>query len=349
MKKRVFISSYHSIQSTDDWSLENVNITNIGAKKVYTLHPSFQESLNDFLNLHGRYRKLDRSCQMALYVAHEAFLKSGSINESTGVNFGSSRGATEIWEKDHKYFIENGKSRLLTSPITTLGNISSNIAKHIEGNGPSISHSITCSTSLQAISNACAWLKAEMCSEFIVGGAEAPNGAFTIGQMSALGIYSNSVEGIPCKPLEEKDSNTLVLGEGAAAFVINDNPKKAIAEIAGIGYAMDNSSSLTGIPEDGQNIFESMEMATNGEKPDLIIAHAPGTIIGDQAEQLAIENLFGKDIRTISTKGYTGHTLGASGAISIARAISLLGKYNSILINAVGFGGNAGSILLKTL
>ena len=103
------------------------------------------------------------------------------------------------------------------------------------------------------------------------------------------------------------------------------------------------------------------------EKVDLIICHAPGTVKGDAAELNAIDRLFKQIPALYSTKHITGHTLGASGALSAYFATLILNnKVNvsfpyetrlpklpsnikSVLINAVGFGGNASSILLKSI
>ena len=97
---------------------------------------------------------------------------------------------------------------------------------------------------------------------------------------------------------------------------------------------------------------------------DIIIMHAPGTIKGDTAEFAAIQKVFGNSIPALTTnKWKVGHTFGASGILSVEMAILMLQyqrfsgvpfmkfnpphKINRVLINAVGFGGNAVSILLK--
>ena len=104
----------------------------------------------------------------------------------------------------------------------------------------------------------------------------------------------------------------------------------------------------------------------NLETVDSIVMHAPGTLKGDVSEYKAIQHLFGeKRPHLISTKYTTGHTFGASGAISIELAILMLknkklinlpyesfsvGNKNNptnIMVNATGFGGNAVSIILS--
>ena len=112
-------------------------------------------------------------------------------NDVFGLNSGSSRGATDLFEKHHQEYLETGKAQTLASPTTTLGNISSWVAHDLQSSGPEISHSITCSTALHALLNGVAWLRAGMTDKFLVGGSEAPLTDFTIAQMRALKIYSN--------------------------------------------------------------------------------------------------------------------------------------------------------------
>ncbi len=111
-----------------------------------------------------------------------------------------------------------------------------------------------------------------------------------------------------------------------------------------------------------------MEMACAGidlKEVDVLVMHAPGTIKGDQSEFNAVQNVFGKKLPALTTnKWKIGHTLGASGLINLHMAILMLQhqqfigvpfvkalakpkKIERILVNAVGFGGNAVSILLR--
>ena len=111
-----------------------------------------------------------------------------------------------------------------------------------------------------------------------------------------------------------------------------------------------------------------MEMALQNvllSDVDVIVMHAPGTIKGDLSEYKAIEKLFGDDLPMVtSNKWKIGHTFGASGMLSVELAILMLqnqkfigvpfiksqkvkNEIKKVLINAVGFGGNAVSILLS--
>jgi len=330
-------------------------------------------------NSDSKYKNLDDSVLYALYASRKAVLKAGwKSGENFGINIGSSRGATALFEKYHSEFLDKHKTSTLASPTTTLGNISSWVAHDLKTQGPEISHSITCSTALHALLNGVAWIKSGMADKFLVGGSEASLTPFTIAQMKALKIYSNvtlsAVEGhtgkeIPCRALDlEKKQNTMILGEAASVAClekgVNEN---TLAIIAGIGYATEPLRHNISISTDAECFQKSMQMAiaeTDPDEIDAIVMHAPGTIKGDQSEYRAIEKVFCNKLPFLTTnKWKVGHTFGASGALSIELAVLMLQnqqvvkvpffdngftpkRIKKVLVNAVGFGGNAVSILL---
>jgi 3-oxoacyl-(acyl-carrier-protein) synthase len=282
---------------------------------------------------------------------------------------GSSRGATTLFEKQYRDFLQTGKAQTLTSPTTTLGNISSWVAHDLQSDGPEISHSITCSTALHSLLNGVAWLKSGMATQFLVGGSEAPLTDFTIAQMQTLKIYAKENQEYPCRAFDlEKKQNTMILGEGAAVCCLEIGKKEnALAYIEGIGYATELLEHNTSISAEAICFQKSMKMAlqnTQLSEVDVIVMHSPGTKAGDLSEFKAIEKIFGADLPLLTNnKWKIGHTLGTSGMLSIEMAILMmrhqkfvgipfLDEKNSnkvlkkILINAVGFGGNAVSILL---
>ncbi|MFH7011789.1 beta-ketoacyl synthase N-terminal-like domain-containing protein [Flavobacterium sp. FlaQc-52] len=321
-----------------------------------------------------KYKFLDDSVLFALTASRKAVEKAGWNKEDVfGINIGSSRGATDLFEKHYKEYIDTGKAQTLASPTTTLGNISSWIAHDLQSVGPEISHSITCSTALHALLNGVAWLRSGMADKFLVGGSEAPLTDFTIAQMRALKIYSrvDQEEGSwPNLAFDfEKTQNTMVLGEGAAVCCLEAGEKEnAIAYITGVGYATEILEHNISISAEADCFQKSMKMAlkdTNSEEIDAIVMHAPGTIKGDLTELRAIEKVFGAKMPLLTTnKWKIGHTFGASGILSLELALLML-QHNTfvnvpfaevqkqskplkkILINAVGFGGNAVSILIE--
>jgi 3-oxoacyl-(acyl-carrier-protein) synthase len=318
-----------------------------------------------------KYKSLDKTVLYAIEAARNAIAKSGwQPKDNFGINIGSSRGATALFEKHYQDFLESKTTAVLASPTTTLGNISSWVAHDLQSQGPEISHSITCSTSLHALLNGVAWLNAGMSEKFLIGGSEAPLTPFTIAQMQALKIYSkaSSQEDYPCLAGDFlKTKNALVLGEGAAMCCLEIEAKNPEAYILGIGYATEVLESNTSISTEADCFQKSMKMALtnfNNSDIDVIVMHAPGTIKGDLSEMKAIEKIFGTHLPLLTTnKWKIGHTFGASGIFSLEMAVLMLKNQTfigtlfsaektqpkaikKIMINAVGFGGNAVSVVI---
>jgi 3-oxoacyl-(acyl-carrier-protein) synthase len=325
-------------------------------------------------NSDSKYKNLDRSVLLSIYASRNAIAQVNWKNDF-GVNIGSSRGATELFETYYDNFKENkfGKTATLTSPTTTLGNIASWVAQDLQTSGPDISHSITCSTALHAVLNGIAWIRSGMSNAFLVGGSEAANTAFTIAQMQALKIYApvSKNEAYPCKALDfEKESNTMVVGEGAVSICLEKGiSEQALAVIEGVGYATETLKHNISISTNADCFQKSMKMAledANISAVDAIVMHAPGTLKGDSSEYNAIEKVFGNQMPALTTnKWKIGHTLGTSGVLSLELAVFMLQqqqfiavpfskhsnapkRLETILVNSVGFGGNAVSILLSS-
>ncbi|NNC49021.1 MAG: beta-ketoacyl synthase [Flaviramulus sp.] len=318
----------------------------------------------------NKYKSLDDTVLYAVYASRQATKQAKwSGADNFGINIGSSRGATSLFESYHKAFIINQRAKTLSSPTTTLGNISSWVAHDLQTQGPEISHSITCSTALHAMLNGIAWINSSMCNKFLVGGSEAPLTPFTIAQMKALKIYADYNQSYPCRALDlDKKHNTMILGEGSSMACLEEGKKQnALAFISGYGYATEILQHNISISSDAKCFQKSMKMALGKISPnevDVIVMHAPGTIKGDLSEFKAIETVFETIPALTSNKWKLGHTFGASGMLSIELAVLMLqnqqfvgipylenektpNKIDNILVNAVGFGGNAVSILLS--
>ena len=135
----------------------------------------------------SKYRKLDDSVLNAMVASRLAVRNSGWKSDvEFGINLGSSRGATKLFEQFHTEFLETGLASTLSSPTTTLGNISSWVSHDLGATGPEISHSITCSTGLHSVLNGVAWINSGMANKFLVGASEAPLTDFTIAQKKEL-------------------------------------------------------------------------------------------------------------------------------------------------------------------
>jgi len=318
-----------------------------------------------------KYKNLDYSVLYALFVGRKAIKKANwKAKDNFGINIGSSRGATSLFEKYYKFFLENKHAETLSSPTTTLGNISSWVAHDLQTEGPEISHSITCSTGLHSLLNGIAWINSGMSDKFLVGASEAALTDFTIAQMQALKIYAKEATKYPCQAFNlEKKQNTMVLGEAAAVLCLEEGIKdNAIAKIIGIGFATEILEHNISISTEATCFQKSMKMALGKnavDEIDAIVMHAPGTIKGDESEFKAIQRVFKNKLPFLTTnKWKLGHTFATSGILSLELAILMLQnqhlvsvpftpkqnqpkQIHKILINAVGFGGNAVSILLS--
>lgn len=341
---------------------------------VAILDTDCKQFITEIRESDSKYKFLDDSVLFALAASRKAVQLAGWKSDAIfGINIGSSRGATDLFEKHYKEYLDTGKAQTLASPTTTLGNISSWIAHDLQSVGPEISHSITCSTALHALLNGVAWLKSGMADKFLVGGSEAPLTDFTIAQMRALKIYSRINQDEELWPNLasdfDKSQNTMILGEGAAVCCLEAGEKlNAIAYVTGVGYATEILEHNISISAEATCFQKSMKMALKGvdlETVDVIVMHAPGTIKGDLTELRAIEKVFGSKLPLLTTnKWKIGHTFGASGILSLELALLMLehdtfigvpfGKKQKqtksikrILVNAVGFGGNAVSILIE--
>ncbi|PJB11861.1 MAG: beta-ketoacyl synthase [Flavobacteriales bacterium CG_4_9_14_3_um_filter_40_17] len=338
---------------------------------VGSLHQVEIDKVTELKNSNPHFRQLDLSVLYAIFVSRNAIALTGwSSKERIGVNFGSSRGATALFEKYHREYIQTGRCETVTSPTTTLGNISSWVAHDLQISGPDISHSITCSTALHALLNGVAWLRADMADKFLVGGSEASLTGFTIAQMRALKIYAKTSQAYPCKAFDlNKEENSMVLGEGAAVFCLEKGvSEKSIALVEGLGYATEVLTHPVSISTDARCFQKSMQMALDGNAPesvDVIVMHAPGTIKGDSSEYSAIQKVFADKVPALtSNKWKIGHTFGASGLLSAELALLMMQqqefipipylknekipkKIQKVMVNAVGFGGNAVSVLFS--
>ncbi|MEP2278209.1 beta-ketoacyl synthase N-terminal-like domain-containing protein [Maribacter sp.] len=336
----------------------------------------------------SKYRKLDDSVLFAMVASRMAVAQSGWENTSEfGINMGSSRGATKLFEAYHSEFLKTGISSTLSSPTTTLGNISSWVSHDLGATGPDISHSITCSTGLHSVLNGVAWLNSGMSSKFLVGASEAPLTNFTIAQMKALKIYAKAPESnpgsvvdvlkeaersqsYPCQSLNmKKEYNTMILGEAASVACLETGVvENALAVIEGVGFATEILKHNTSISANAICFQKSMKMALgnmNSAEVDAIVMHAPGTIKGDSSEYNAIKEVFGDDMPKLTTnKWKIGHTFATSGMLNLELAVLMLRNnkmvsvpflekkskernLRKIVVNAVGFGGNAVSILIS--
>lgn len=202
------------------------------------------------------------------------------------------------------------------------------IVKYYKIKGPTSVINTACSSSANAIMLGAKLLAQNKVDIAIVGGVDCLS-KFTIRGFDSLGILSQKV----CTPFDENRVG-LNLGEASAYLVLRRAKSRQKDKQYGYisGWANTNDSyHASALKEDGSGIIKCITKAIDVAelKPDniqYINTHGTGTPNNDLAELTAISKLFPRDIKLSSTKSFTGHTLGAAGAIECV--FSLLGLIN---------------------
>jgi len=235
-----------------------------------------------------------------------------------------------------------------------------------------------CSSSANAIMQGIMMIRSGRAKRLLVGGADALS-KYTINGFNSMMLLSNS----QCKPFS-KDRDGINLGEGAGYLILEGEDfiedRKPLAEVSGFGNANDSYHATSTSP-DGIGPTKAMQTALNnaGVSPnqiDYINAHGTGTENNDETEYVAMKNVFDALPPYSSTKIFTGHTLGAAGAIEAIFCVlmllnnTIIGNSNKdelpdekiqliptktltgislnrILTNSFGFGGNCTSLLIN--
>ena len=182
--------------------------------------------------------------------------------------------------------------------------------------GPSMAISTACSSSAKAFGSAARMIAAGLCDAAVVGGVDSLC-LTTLYGFNSLGLLSPAL----CRPFDA-DRDGISIGEGAGMLLLEKTALGATADsiaLLGVGESSDAYHMSTPHPE-GLGARMAMEQALmSAELPpgavDYINLHGTGTRSNDATEDKAVCALFGNDTPSSSTKGWTGHTLGACGAI----------------------------------
>lgn len=252
--------------------------------------------------------------QQALEQAGRPSLKNLRVGIAIGTTVASQLNDLEFystWRREHKAPMDAANRYLAGNPAEWL-------AKKLGVTGPALTVVNACSSGADAIGIARTWLLGGACDIAIAGGADELNRVPLAG-FNALGVASPQ----PCRPFD-KNRSGLNLGEGAGVLVLETaaaatrrGAKSALA-VAGYGSAVD-AHHLTAPHPEGRGlrraIFQALETAGIGTGDIAFInAHGTSTLENDRIEGAVLKDLFG-NTPVLSTKGYTGHTLGAAGAL----------------------------------
>jgi len=295
-------------------------------------------------------RRTDRYSQFGVYAAWSALKDSGldltkeNLDE-VGVFLGSGIGGLQTTSEQLKILFERGPGRLSPFMIPMLiSNMASGlVSMYFNLRGPNFATCSACATANHAIGEAWRTIKMGDAQVMLAGGAEATVVPIGIGGFCAMRAMStrNDDPKTASRPFD-KDRDGFVMGEGSGVIVLEDleHAKKRGAqiycEIAGYGNTAD-AHHLTSPSPGGEGAARCMKMALRSGGLNLgdisyINAHGTSTPQGDVCETQAIKTVFGdyaKKLVVSSTKGATGHMLGAAGAVEMT-ACALAIKHNIV-------------------
>ena len=342
-------------------------------------------------------RRTDRFSQFAAYAGWQALRDSGldldRVNrDEVGVFIGSGIGGLQTVSEQCKVLLERGPDRLsaFMIPMLILNMGSGLFSMYHKLRGPNFATCSACATSNHALGEAWRTIKMGDAQIIFAGGAEATIVPIGIGGFCAMKAMStrNDDPKHASRPFD-KERDGFVMGEGAGVLVLEElehakqRGARIYCEVIGYGNTADANHVTSPSPE-GEGAARCMRMALrnaglNPEDISYINAHGTSTIQGDVAETRAVKTVFGAHAQKLvvsSTKGATGHMLGAAGAVEMivcAKAIQTdtapptinyqnpdpecdldyapntarQMKINAVLNNSFGFGGHNASILAR--
>ncbi|MDQ1812176.1 beta-ketoacyl-ACP synthase [Massilia sp. CCM 9210] len=195
-----------------------------------------------------------------------------------------------------------------------MGSPAAMLAHELKVTGPAYAHSSACASGAKALASAARLIRMGLCDAVITGGVDTLCG-FTVAGFSAL----ESVSAARCNPLSANREG-INIGEGAALFLMTREP--AAVALCGWGEASDGHHMSAPDPAgSGARLAITEALARAGidaAQIDYINLHGTATIQNDAMESRVVHDLFGPAVPVSSTKGFTGHALGAAAALEAA-------------------------------
>ena len=341
-------------------------------------------------------RRLDKFAQFAMIAAREAMKDSGMTKENTdfnrvGVFIGSGMGGLETIEKENKVCFEKGYDKIspMYIPMVISNMATGNVAIDLGLRGESFSIATACASATHSIGEAYRAIKHGYQDAVFTGGTEAsitPTGVAGFTNIKAL---SQSQDKNRASIPFDKERSGFVMGEGAGVLVLEElehakkRGAKIYAEIVGYGASSD-AFHITSPAPNGEGGARAMVNAIKDAKIEAkdityINAHGTSTHLNDSCETAAIKTALGESSKTVmvsSTKGNTGHLLGAAGAVEAIACVKAIEddfvpptinykvpdeecdldivpnegrnvKVEYAMSNSLGFGGHNSSIIFK--
>ena len=341
-------------------------------------------------------KRLDTFSQFAIIAAKEAWTDSKLDKETenmerVGVILGSGIGGLETMEKEMSNIHQKGPDRVspMFIPMNIANMAAGNVAIELGAKGESIAMVTACASGTHCIGESFRMIKNGYQDVIIAGGTEATITPIGIAGFTNIKALSQATDKNRASIPFDKERNGFVMGEGAGIVILEElehalkRNAKIYAEVVGYGATSD-AYHITSPAPGGEGGARAMKIAMEeaNVKPEEITyinAHGTSTHLNDSCETVAIKTALGeasKKVMVSSTKGHTGHLLGAAGgveAVVCAKSVEegfvpatinykvpdeecdldvvpnegrkVEVKY--AMSNSLGFGGHNASILLK--
>lgn len=342
-------------------------------------------------------RRLDRSSQFAIVAAREAFEDSKITKDNTdferiGAYISTGIGGLKTIQEQCEINYAKGHNRVspMFIPMAIANMPAGNVTIDLGIKGESISVITACASSTNAIGEAYRAIKLGTEDAILAGGTEASICEIGIAGFENMKALCNSTDKDRASIPFDKERSGFVMGEGAAVLVLEEleHAKKRGAKIYGeiIGYGSTSDSfHITSPAPNGEGGARAMKRAIedagiNPEDIDYINAHGTSTHLNDSCETSAVKTALGekasKNVLMSSTKGNTGHLLGAAGAteaifsvmaiedgivpptinykekdeecdLNIVPNEPIKKNVKVVMSNSLGFGGHNASIIIR--
>lgn len=292
-------------------------------------------------------RKMDLFAQYAIDASDQALENAGLKDEEGNVNVADPKrfgvllgngigGLTTIQEQVIKMH-DKGPQRVspLFVPMSIPNMVSGNVSLRFGAKGINATIVTACASATNAVGEAFWKIQSGKTDVMLAGGAEATVNEIGIAGFAALTALSTEADPAQASKPFDKNRHGFVLGEGSGVLVLESlehaqaRGAKILGEIVGYGATSD-AYHMTSPAPDGEGATRAMQAALDdanikAEQVSYINAHGTATGANDGSEAHAIANVFGaNNVLVSSTKGMTGHLLGAAGAIESVISVGAL-------------------------
>ncbi|MEU6807498.1 beta-ketoacyl-ACP synthase II [Streptomyces sp. NPDC046831] len=281
----------------------------------------------------------DRYAQFAIAATREALDQAGLVpgewadSSRVAVILGSGAGGTATLEAQHRVLLEEGPEEIsaMTLPMGLLNMAAGQVAIDIGATGPCSAPCTACAAGASAIGLGRDLLRSGLADIVVAGGAEAPITPLYLSSFARMRALSRRLDdpGTASRPFDAARDG-FVLGEGAGVVVLEAEEHarargvRPVARIIGYGASADAHHVTSPHPEGrGAELAIRAALADaglTGRDIGYVNAHGTSTPLNDVIEAGVIHRVAGSDVQVSSTKGVTGHPLGAAGSIEAAFA-----------------------------